>query len=78
MKGKVFFSNGKVAEAGSTGILNINGKKMKITLNKENIVKLVEKGIVDLYCNHFYPMKNNNHQQYLFQRILHWLGQPRH
>ena len=47
MKGKVFFSNGKVAEAGSTGILNINGKKMKITLNKENIMKLVEKGIVD-------------------------------
>ena len=50
MKGKVFFSNGKVAEAGSTGILNINGKKMKITLNKENIMKLVEKGIVDGCC----------------------------
>ena len=50
MKGKVFFSNGKVAEAGSTGILNINGKKMKITLNKENIMKLVEKGVVDGCC----------------------------
>ena len=50
MKGKVFFSNGKVAEAGSTGILNINGKKMKITLNKENIMKLVGKGIVDGCC----------------------------
>ena len=50
MKGKVFFSNGKVAEAGSTGILNINGKKMKITLNKENIMKLVEKGIVEGCC----------------------------
>ena len=50
MKGKVFFSSGKVAEAGSTGILNINGKKMKITLNKENIMKLVEKGIVDGCC----------------------------
>ena len=50
MKGKVFFSNGKVAEAGSTGILNINGKKMKITLNKENIMKLVEKGIIDGCC----------------------------
>ena len=50
MKGKVFFSNGKVADAGSTGILNINGKKMKITLDKETVMKLIDKGIVDGCC----------------------------
>lgn len=50
MKGKVFFSNGKVAEAGSTGILNINGKKMKITLDKETVMELIDKGIVDGCC----------------------------
>ena len=50
MKGKVFFSNGKVADAGSTGILNVNGKKMKITLDKETVMKLIDKGIVDGCC----------------------------
>ena len=50
MKGKVFFSNGKVADAGSTGILNINGKKMKITLDKDTVMELIDKGIVDGCC----------------------------